>query len=262
MKISICYYTMLIDRKKSTFRETYNLNFQSQKIRQEWSTYQSVFCCARASCWNASIIWFILQPRKCSSSTPVDFRQRYILTIANEVAKQACVPRHVMLMYTIPKSCVFSKTLCHYCTHRPRASCVTFAAILWPRHAQYIPKAGWQAFRTARSQSGCKNRKVMLPCIGRRREAFYPRNWRTGFDSRCFGRCFKGSSFRIVTGYSLDDGGIGVVLLTWSRSVSLPRRPDRLWGTCSLFSNCKIWGFHGGDYEEWCLLGCYAVWLL
>jgi hypothetical protein len=25
---------------------------------------------------------------------------------------------------------------------------------------------------------------------------------------------------------------------------------------------CKIRGFHGGDYEEWCLLGCYAVWLL
>jgi hypothetical protein len=24
----------------------------------------------------------------------------------------------------------------------------------------------------------------------------------------------------------------------------------------------KIWGFHGGDYEEWRLLGCYAVWLL
>jgi hypothetical protein len=24
----------------------------------------------------------------------------------------------------------------------------------------------------------------------------------------------------------------------------------------------KIWGFHGGDYEELCLLGCYAVWLL
>jgi hypothetical protein len=24
----------------------------------------------------------------------------------------------------------------------------------------------------------------------------------------------------------------------------------------------KIWGFHGGDYEEWYLLGCYAVWLL
>jgi hypothetical protein len=24
----------------------------------------------------------------------------------------------------------------------------------------------------------------------------------------------------------------------------------------------KIWRFHGGDYEEWRLLGCYAVWLL
>jgi hypothetical protein len=22
---------------------------------------------------------------------------------------------------------------------------------------------------------------------------------------------------------------------------------------------CKIWGFHDGDYEEWCLLGCYAM---
>jgi hypothetical protein len=25
---------------------------------------------------------------------------------------------------------------------------------------------------------------------------------------------------------------------------------------------CKAWGFHGGDYAEWCLLECYAVWLL
>jgi hypothetical protein len=23
---------------------------------------------------------------------------------------------------------------------------------------------------------------------------------------------------------------------------------------------CKIWGFHGGDYEEWRLMGRYAVW--
>jgi hypothetical protein len=22
---------------------------------------------------------------------------------------------------------------------------------------------------------------------------------------------------------------------------------------------CTIWSFHGGDYEEWCLLGCYTV---
>jgi hypothetical protein len=25
---------------------------------------------------------------------------------------------------------------------------------------------------------------------------------------------------------------------------------------------CKIWGFHGADYEECRLLGCYVVWLL
>jgi hypothetical protein len=25
---------------------------------------------------------------------------------------------------------------------------------------------------------------------------------------------------------------------------------------------CNIRGFHGGDYEELRLLGCYAVWLL
>jgi hypothetical protein len=28
------------------------------------------------------------------------------------------------------------------------------------------------------------------------------------------------------------------------------------------FIQCKILGFHGGDYEEWCLLGCNVVWLL
>jgi hypothetical protein len=22
-----------------------------------------------------------------------------------------------------------------------------------------------------------------------------------------------------------------------------------------------VWGFYGGDYKEWCLQGCYAVWL-
>jgi hypothetical protein len=27
-------------------------------------------------------------------------------------------------------------------------------------------------------------------------------------------------------------------------------------------SECKISGFHGRNYEEWRLLGCYAVWLL
>jgi hypothetical protein len=24
----------------------------------------------------------------------------------------------------------------------------------------------------------------------------------------------------------------------------------------------KVWGFHGGGYEEWRLVGCYTVWLL
>jgi hypothetical protein len=39
---------------------------------------------------------------------------------------------------------------------------------------------------------------------------------------------------------------------------------DSLWctacGSCKKL--CKSWGFDGGDYEEWSLLGCYAVWLL
>jgi hypothetical protein len=29
-----------------------------------------------------------------------------------------------------------------------------------------------------------------------------------------------------------------------------------------LWSLVKIWDFHGSDYEEWHLLGCYAMWLL
>jgi hypothetical protein len=30
----------------------------------------------------------------------------------------------------------------------------------------------------------------------------------------------------------------------------------------SLYPWRKIWGVHDGYYEEWCLLGCYAVWFL
>jgi hypothetical protein len=40
-------------------------------------------------------------------------------------------------------------------------------------------------------------------------------------------------------------------------------RPNSL--QCSCFKHerrCEISGFHGGDYEEWRLLGYYAVWLL
>jgi hypothetical protein len=33
-------------------------------------------------------------------------------------------------------------------------------------------------------------------------------------------------------------------------------------GIQTISRQCKIWGFHGSDYEESCLLGCYAVWLL
>jgi hypothetical protein len=30
----------------------------------------------------------------------------------------------------------------------------------------------------------------------------------------------------------------------------------------NIIITCKIWGFRGGDYEEWRLRGCYAMWLL
>jgi hypothetical protein len=33
-------------------------------------------------------------------------------------------------------------------------------------------------------------------------------------------------------------------------------------GPLRIVSCCKIRGIHGGDYEEWSLLRCYAVWLL
>jgi hypothetical protein len=43
-------------------------------------------------------------------------------------------------------------------------------------------------------------------------------------------------------------------------------RIGQLGTTLAVTSNrrsiCKIRGFHGDEYKEWCLLGCYAVWLL
>jgi hypothetical protein len=49
------------------------------------------------------------------------------------------------------------------------------------------------------------------------------------------------------------------VILKWSMTF-------RIWNySCpqerGTFSG-EIGGFHRSDYEEWCLLGCYAVWLL
>jgi hypothetical protein len=39
-------------------------------------------------------------------------------------------------------------------------------------------------------------------------------------------------------------------------------RNNEIGKTAKILNLCKIWGFHGGDYEERCLLGCYAAWLL
>jgi hypothetical protein len=45
----------------------------------------------------------------------------------------------------------------------------------------------------------------------------------------------------IVTGYGLDDRGVGVRVPVGARIVSSPQGPDRLWGPPSLLSN----GYHG-----------------
>jgi hypothetical protein len=54
---------------------------------------------------------------------------------------------------------------------------------------------------------------------------------------------------------------ISCIMLKWTAQHTwtqkwLQRDKNKLCGPC------MIWGFHSGDYEEWCLLGCYAVWLL
>jgi hypothetical protein len=49
--------------------------------------------------------------------------------------------------------------------------------------------------------------------------------------------------------------------------VSAERNPDymtteAIQKTATISQNERFEVFHGGDYEEWCLLGCYAMWLL
>jgi hypothetical protein len=56
--------------------------------------------------------------------------------------------------------------------------------------------------------------------------------------------------------YSLDSR------LTASTIKDIQYRSDKRFVGEAHIIVCKTWGFHGGDYEEWCLLGCYAVWLL
>jgi hypothetical protein len=48
----------------------------------------------------------------------------------------------------------------------------------------------------------------------------------------------------------------GIISLVFTATVMIS------WNVTNLPLRCKILGFLGGDYEEWRLLGCYAVWLL
>jgi hypothetical protein len=41
----------------------------------------------------------------------------------------------------------------------------------------------------------------------------------------------------IVTGYGLDNQGVGVQVTVGSRIFSFPQRPDQLWGPPSLLAN-------------------------
>jgi hypothetical protein len=55
------------------------------------------------------------------------------------------------------------------------------------------------------------------------------------------------------------------IISSLNNNLSNVRHKFLIWGKTMLTNMrayCRIWGFHGGDYEEWCLLGCYAVWLL
>jgi hypothetical protein len=47
----------------------------------------------------------------------------------------------------------------------------------------------------------------------------------------------RGSAVGIATGYGLDGREVGVRVQVWSRILSSPSRPDRLWGPPSLLSN-------------------------
>jgi hypothetical protein len=66
-----------------------------------------------------------------------------------------------------------------------------------------------------------------------------------------FCRGFKVSSNVADSIFMVNDFGMGFVAVRICTSLKAI--------SCLL---CKISGFHGGDYEEWRLLGCYAVWLL
>jgi hypothetical protein len=84
------------------------------------------------------------------------------------------------------------------------------------------------------------------------------------------GITFQKMAFFVVS-YFIDK------LIAWSLLVRDPTihiqsSPRNVWHGCmsdisilmipNSYISCKISGFHGGDYEEWRLLGCDAVWLL
>jgi hypothetical protein len=66
----------------------------------------------------------------------------------------------------------------------------------------------------------------------------------------------------LVTAYFLSPLILSTLMMSAIRSseTSVPTRATwRNIPETAFFLFVKIWGFHGGDYEEWRFLGCYAL---
>jgi hypothetical protein len=64
---------------------------------------------------------------------------------------------------------------------------------------------------------------------------------------------------QVVNGATRGDELLDVYLLRPESLVNSYITEQGISDHCGI---CKIWGFHGGNYEECCHLRCYAVWLL
>jgi hypothetical protein len=71
------------------------------------------------------------------------------------------------------------------------------------------------------------------------------------------------TEFSASAPYVLIGTGAFIILVgSLACCCTLKGQPLLLYIVSNQMQFCKISGFHGGDYEECRLLGCYAVWLL
>jgi hypothetical protein len=151
-----------------------------------------------------------------------------------------------LVTYSSQRSWLASTTVCPYLGCFSDAVCFNGMVL---RSCVWI----WRASKTY-AYIACLYDAMYLHCV----------SWRCIFIRRVFTTLCVCCAFIMICAYMIWMTTTSAYVVCPLQNVLISgvlwQRSELMWCAIKLYT-CKIWGFHGDDYEKWRLLGCYAVWL-